>query len=223
MKNRILKIGGGILIVLVVVFLGISLSLDGMIKSSIEETSSDMLQVEVDVDDVAISLFDGRGTIDGLMIQNPKGFADRPAIQFKQIKLKIDLATLLSDTIVVNNLLIQNPSVYVEQTTEGNNLTTLQDRLGSSSGESYNTYMVIDHLLINESHVQLKSTIGEERNVEATITKIELTDVGRSGNNTIKQTTRQILEPVLKKAIRQAAKQGIKDLVKDKVQDLLGG
>lgn len=222
MGRKLLTSIAAIVGIVVVGFLILTLSLDGVVKSRIQQSGTDILGTEVDVDDVALSLFDGEGTIEGLAIYNPEKFEDRPAIQFKQIELKVDLSTLLSDTIVVTDLTVQNPSVYVEQNPDGNNLKTLQDRLGSSSGESYQSHLVIDHLLIKEGNVLVRAKIGEERNVQATISEVELRDVGREGSNTIAETTRQILDPVLERAITEAAKEGLKDVIQDQVQDLLG-
>lgn len=222
MGKKLLKVGGGTVLLLIVGIFILSLTLDGFVKSGIQNSGSNALGTEVNVDNVSLSIWNGQGTIDGLMVQNPEGFSNRASISFKEISLEVDLSTLLSDTVVVKNLVVQQPEIFVEQTTNGNNLRTLQNQMGSSSGDS-GAFLVIDHLLIKEGSVELRSTIGEERNVTTEIAQLELTGVGRDGSNTVKQTSRQVLEPILQRALAQAAKEGVMDAVKDKIQDLLGG
>ncbi|MDR8391360.1 hypothetical protein NC796_09440 [Aliifodinibius sp. S!AR15-10] len=223
MKKKLFYIPGIILCILLIGFFALSLSLDGLVKSAIQKNGSQLLKTEVNVDDVALSLWNGKGTIDGVEIRNPEGFEDRAAIQFNQVSLQVDLSTLFSDTIVVNNLTVQNPSIFVEQNSNGNNLKTLQNQLGSTSGSSSQAHLVISHLLINDGQVQLTSKLGKERKVEGEIAQIELTDVGKKGSGNLKETARQILEPVLQRAITEATKEGLMDVVEEKVQDLLGG
>lgn len=224
MGKTSVKLIGTILAVLLIGLLILTFSLDGIVKSSIQENGASLLKTEVDVENVSISIFDGKGSIEGLIIQNPEGFTDQPAIQFQNISIEVDLSTLLSDTVIVRNVIVEQPEIYVEQTTDGNNLKTLQNHLNASSSEgSYEGHLVVDHLLINRGSVKLSSKIGEERTAQAEIDRFELTGVGREGNNSVDQTVRQILEPVLERALREALKEGVLDAVENKLRDLLDG
>lgn len=199
----------------------ISFGIDGIVKSNIQSTTSEMLETRVEVKDVSISILDGSGTIEGITIHNPKGFSDNPSVKLRQITMKMDLATLLSDTVVINKLHIKKPEVYFEQKVSGNNLAVLSDKLGSSSSSDIN--VVVDYLLVENGHVTLTTDIGKQKTVEGEFSKIEIEGIGRKGNNTIEQTLKQILEPILHKAIQEVAKQEVKGQVKEKIQDLIEG
>lgn len=222
MKNKGLKIVGGILGVIIIGFLILIFSLDGIVKSNIRQTGSNLLQTPVDVDDVSISIFNGSGTIDGITIKNPDGFDDPNAMSFKEISLTLDLSTIFSDTVVVKDLTIRQPEFYMEQKTKGNNLKILMDHLSSSSSGGSGS-LIVDHFLVNDGSVKLSTDIGGKRSAEARFSQIELKGVGREGSNTTKQTVQQILEPVLKRAIAKAVSDGLLDKAKEKLQDLLGG
>lgn len=208
--------------VIVIVALGaliLSFSLDGIVKSNIESTTSEMLDTSVEVNDVSISILDGTGTIDGITIQNPEGFSDNPAIKLQQIQMDVDLYSLLSDTIVVKELRIQKPELFVEQKADGNNLNALNQKLQTQPPSE--TSMVIDYLLVADGRVTLTADIGEEKTVEGEFSKIEIEGIGRQGNNTMSQAMQQILEPILQRALQEAVEQGLMDKAKDALQDLL--
>lgn len=200
----------------------LSFSIDGIVKSSIRDTTSEMLDTSVDVDDVAISILDGTGTIKGITIHNPEGFSDNPAVKLQQIKLKVDLYSLLSDTVIVKRIEIKKPEIYFEQNNAQNNLKTLSDRLGGSS--STETNLIVDYLLVQDGLVRVDANIaGKEESAKAKFDRIELEGIGRKGNNTMEQTMRQILEPILEKAAQEAVKEGLLDKAKEELKKLLDG
>ncbi len=71
----------GIIVVGALGALVLSFSIDGMVKSELEDTTAEMMNTSVEVDNVSISLFDGSGTISGITIHNPEGFSERPAVK----------------------------------------------------------------------------------------------------------------------------------------------
>lgn len=199
----------------------LSFSIDGIVKSNIESTTSKMLNTSVDVDDVSLSILDGSGTIEGITIHNPEGFSDNPALKLQQISMTVDLYSLLSDTVIVKRIAINKPEVYFEQKASGSNLDALAANLGGSS--STETNLIVDYLLVEDGNVTLTTDIGGEKTAEASFSRFELKGIGREGNNTMEQTMQQILEPILQKAAREAIKQGLLEKAKDKIKDLLDG
>lgn len=217
--NKLTKVILALIGVLAAGLLILSLSIDGIVKSSIENTTSEMLDTPVSVDNVSISIFNGSGTIDGITINNPDGFSDNPAVKLQQISMEMKLSTLLSDTVVVNEIRIQNPELYFEQKTSGNNFNTLNDRF--NEGPSSETSLIVDYLLVENGRITLTTDIGGEKTAESEFSRIEIEGIGRSGNNTIEQTLQQILEPILQQAAQEAIKRGLMDAAKDKLKDLL--
>lgn len=196
-----------------------SYSLDGIVKSQIESSTSRMLETTVTVDDVSVSILDGSGTIEGFRIRNPENFEDGDAMNIGRIRLKLDPYSLLSDTVVVKNLVIEQPHVFLKQKANGdNNLEMLASRFSDSDSES-EKFMVIDHVLIEEGEITFSSNITEKEEREIVLPKIELTDVGRDESNTIDQAIGKLLKPVIRKAIQQAIKENVLDQLKNEIQD----
>lgn len=199
----------------------LSLSIDSMVRSSLESTTAEVLNTSVDVEDVSISLLNGSGTISGFTIHNPEGFSDKSAAKLQEISIKMKVSSLLSDTVIVEEIRVQKPVLYYEQKAKGNNFDALTENMGGSS--SSDTNLIVDYLLVENGQVTLTADIGSEKSVMAEFSKIEMEGIGRSGNNAIEQTIQQILKPVLEKALREAANQGLKDKAKDALQDMLDG
>lgn len=199
----------------------LSFSLDRIVKSNIESTTSEMLDTSVQVNNVSISILDGTGTIDGITIHNPDGYSDKPAVKLQQISMAVDLSSLLSDTVVVKEVRIQKPELYFEQKAGGNNLNALTEKLKTQP--SSETSMVIDYLLVADGQVTLTADIGKEKTVKGEFSKIKIEGIGRQGNNTMEQAMQQILEPILQRALQEAVEQGLMDKAKDALQNILDG
>ncbi|HEX6983169.1 MAG TPA: AsmA family protein [Balneolaceae bacterium] len=216
----ILYILGIIAAIVIIGFIVLSFTVDGIVKSNIEEIGSEMLNTRVDVDDVSISILDGTGTIEGIAVQNPEGFSDSAAIKLQRIHMKIDLSSLLSDTVVIDTIIVNQPMLYFEQKANGAiNLKELTDNIDMTSSSEGG--MIIDYLRVEEGLVKLSTEIGKGRQAQVKFDEIVITDIGRTGSNTVEQTVRQILEPIIERAIQQAIKEGLLEQAKDKLQDIL--
>lgn len=209
----------GAIVIGAVLALIFSFSIDKMVESSLESTTSKALNTSVDVHEVSLSLLDGSGTINGITIHNPEGFSENPALKFQQISIKVKITSLFSDTVIVDRVQVKTPELYFEQQVEGNNFDALTNNMSNASSSEGS--LIVDFLLIKKGQITLATDIGGEKSVVAEFSSIELENIGRSGNNAMEQTIQQILTPVLEKALKEAATQGLMDKAKEAMQDLL--
>jgi len=222
MKNKGLKTVIGFIIVLAAAFIVLSFAINGIVKSAIEEDGSELFQTAVEVGNVNISMWNGTSEIYGFTVSNPDQFSDQPAIELDEIQLKIDLASILSDTILIENIRITGARLFFEQEGFGINLRSLNQNMDLSADED-DAVIVIEHLVVESATVQVSSTIDRERTVEANIETIELEGIGRDGNNTLKQSMQQILEPLIERAIQEAMTGGLLRQLENRFKELLGG
>jgi len=222
MKNKGLKTVIGFIIVLAAAFIVLSFAINGIVKSAIEEDGSELFQTAVEVGNVYISMWNGTSEIYGFTVSNPDQFSDQPAIELDEIQLKIDLASMLSDTILIENIRITGARLFFEQEGFGINLRSLNQNMDLSADED-DAVIVIEHLVVESATVQVSSTIDRERTVEANIETIELEGIGRDGNNTLKQSMQQILEPLIERAIQEAMTGGLLRQLENRFKELLGG
>lgn len=205
---------------LIVAFIALTLTIDGIVKSGIEEHGSQLMGTEVRVDGVSISLFSGSGSISGFTVQNPENFSDEAAIEIEEMSMKIDISSLFSEVILVKDITIKSPNVFFEQKGLGANLKVLNDNMAAASGSSSEKAMVIEHLFVEDGTIRVSTSIDRERNAEVSFSSIELEGIGRDGNNTISDAVRQVMEPILEEAMEEAIKSGVTDQIENRVRDL---
>ncbi len=223
MGKKFLLIAIGLVVVLLVSgFLILTVWLDSIVKSGIERIGTEMTDTRVTTDSVSISPFSGEGTIRGLRIANPEGFAQDVAMEIDNLFIRLDVRSLLSDEIVVREVRITSPVVYVEQQLPDNNLATIRSsiRAAASGATSSDATLVIEHLFMETGTVNLYTRIGGERSQRFEMSSIELTGVGRGDQEKhVEEVVLQIAEQVARKALQSAVQSGFEQL-EDAVRDL---
>ena len=127
------------LAITLVVFL-IGLSGCGMLDKKAEEgfeRASEELGVSVDVEDVRIRVFGGSGKVTGLAIANPPGYHAENAFEMQLIGLDLKVLTVLSQPIVLNEIIIDSPIVNFERKApSGSNFKDIADKVSAKLNES---------------------------------------------------------------------------------------
>jgi hypothetical protein len=125
--KKILSIIGVVILVLVVVLV---LFLGSIIKGAINTAGPQVLGVDVVVEKVGVNPLTGTVHVKGLMIGNPEGFKTPSAMELGEFKLKMSLASLFTDTIVIHQILIDAPQItYEMKSLTTSNLSELQKNL----------------------------------------------------------------------------------------------
>lgn len=215
----------GIIGILLLAFVVLTFSLDYLVKSAIESTGSEMLKTEVTVESVSISPFSGSGTIEGLRVKNPEGFDSDYAMVMERFEISLDVGTLLSDTLVINRILIDKPVLSVIQKVPKNNLRMLMKNMEQSSVEESTASggMVIEQLLVRNGRVSVTPNVGGEQSAVVNMDDIELKNLGKSGNGSTFGVVRQITSRIINEALNSALSgqlEGLKNKAKDAVKDL---
>jgi len=211
----------GLLIVIAAGFLAITLTIDSMVSSGIEQVGSDMTGTPVTVDGVSISPFSGSGTISGFHVANPDGYSREFAIEIEEFFIELEPFTLFSDDVIINRIVISGASVYVEQKLPENNIRDIMSHLNSvPEGEASDASLVIEQFVLENATADLFTEVGGERSAQVDISRIELRDLGRGGEQeTAEAVIKQIAEEVAGESLEAAAGSGLEQL-KDAVRGL---
>jgi len=214
-------IGLGVLLVVVV---GISVyvlsSLDGIVKDAIVTYGSEATQTQVSVADVKITVESGEGTIRGLKVANPKGFADPNIFELGAISTKINTDSIMKNPIIIDEISIRSPAVFYEINKSGvSNVDVLKKNLSQAGGASKSAdkneggeqlKMIIRKLVVDggKARVRIAALGNKEQNV--TIPRIQLTDVGKKTGGATAAEVAQILGKHLVKNVKgSVAKLGV--------------
>ena len=216
-----LKITGIILAIILGTVLAVGMTIDGIVESGIEDSGSDLLKTEVEVDDIDISVFGSSADMDGFIVYNPEGFTDRAAISLNEIEIDLDVKSLLTDQILINKIRVKNPEILFEQKGSGVNLRKLSNNIDAGSEEDSEKTIIIKEFILEEGVIKIHSELEKERSAEASIDRLVLNNIGESGSETIQQAMKQILSPIIKNALSDAVKSGLKDKLEETVNDLI--
>ena len=112
------------------------ISLNSLVKDAVVKGGGRITGTEVTLTSASLSPFSGSGELTGLVIGNPEGFKGPYALRFGSIQVHVDGSTLLKNPIIVDAIVIRNPSLCLIGTPFGNNLGKLQRNMRESSGKS---------------------------------------------------------------------------------------
>jgi hypothetical protein len=115
---------------LVVVFF----SLNSIVKKGVETVGPKLTKVEVRLGNAKLSPLSGKGRLSDLFVGNPEGYQTPSAIKLGDIALAVEPGSLLSDTLVVDEINIQAPEITFEGTLSGNNLSKILQNLEAAAG-----------------------------------------------------------------------------------------
>jgi len=241
---------GAILVLLITIGFGVYYllsNLDSLVKSAIETYGSEATQTSVRVDNVKIVLQDGSGTISGLTIGNPKGFATPNVFSLGEIATQIDLKSLSEDVPVIEHITIRAPEVFFEINEQGqNNLDKLKSNLQSGASTSSSSSsaksggsepkLIIRKLIFSGGNIHAR-VVPLDKDYELKLPNIQMNDLGGKTGATPSQIASQALKVLTDRALAEIKKKGIDqykaqlegevnkrlDAEKDKVGDKLKG
>jgi uncharacterized protein involved in outer membrane biogenesis len=175
--------------------------LDVLVRVALERWGPDVTGVNVDVETVILSPFNGTGRITGLELGKPAGFSARSA-HFGELRVSLDPATLFSDVTVIHELSADSLSVAYERGDKGSNLDAIQRSIeayvkrtapqgagGKGDGATDSKHrFVIQRLSIRKVRVVMTTRGLKGQGLSFDLPDVELRDVGaRSGGVTASQ------------------------------------
>ena len=236
---KTLLIGVGIVLAVIVAGLFyVWTNLDNIVKTAIVNYGSEATKTAVRVQGVKIDLRDGKATITGLTVANPKGFTDPYIFSLGMISTKIDTSTLNKNPIVIDEIDIQAPAVAYEINKSGvANVDVLKKNLGvgsgggsASSSNGKQLKMIIRKIVVEGSSAKVRiAALNKVQTV--TLPRIVMTDVGKKSNGaTAAEVAQQLSGKMLANVQSSVAKIGVNqylgksaDTIKQQMQKNLGG
>ena len=220
-----LKITGLIAILTIAgIFFAGTLYLDSIVKSAIQQYGPQILQVPVQVEDVSLSPFTGSGTVEKLTIGNPDGFESDYLISIGVLSIDMDITTLLSQHIIIEDLLLQNVHIIYERNSGTTNIAAFEELMSKAShpdSETGSQAMTINRMVIDDSRLTLQASLLGGKSIDVKIPRTEREQIS-SEDNTVAGVVNMALGPVLQ-SIKNAGSQAIQKAGKSKVKDKVKG
>ena len=229
-------------VVIVVGVIALFLSLNSLIKAGVETVGPKIIKAPVTVRKVSLSPFSGTGEINGLIVGNPEGFKSKSAFELGTVKVDIDLGSLKSDTIVINEITIDAPNITYERALKTSNIKQILDNVEAFSGGKGGTpkepeekpteaksekpakKVVIKKIAITNASARVTASLLGDTVPAIKIPNIIMTDIGTEKEGVSSaEAVKKILSKVLT-SVRDAYKNiGGLDALKNAGKSLEGG
>ncbi len=206
----------GIALVVLIVLIGGGLyfflsNLDEIVRNAVEKAGTRATGVEVTLGKVALALGDGKASLGDLNVANPAGFDTEYAFNLGDISVSLDLGSLQSNPIVINEIVVTSPKVIYELGDGGSNIDKIQSNVesfskevGGAGGTSTSsaddsagdgTKVIINNLYIRGADVSVSAPFLKGEKMGTSIPEIHLTDIGKdSGGATPGEVAAKVLD-----------------------------
>ncbi len=194
--KRTLKIFIGIVLAAVIgVFCVVLFWAGPALKKTIESLGPEITGAPVEVGSLYIYPLTGSITANHLRLGNPEGFSSPDAIVIDHLKIRIDMKTVMSDTIVIKEVVLEGPDFTYERKLTTDNISAIRKNIRShfKQGQSEqptpkpaapkaasNRKVVIEHLILRDGWVNAElSQIG---GISVRLPDMERNDIGKKGS-----------------------------------------
>lgn len=209
-----------LLLIIVLAILGVWLFLEPLVKTSVNKFGSQIVGTNVSLDGFKFNPFAGEVELKGLKVANPEGYKTDNLLSLGRIFVKVNVKSLMSDTIVVEDVSVNEPKISYEMpdfTTS--NVMQIQQNVAKNTAaptEEKVTTEVAEETKPEEASAQAKKVIirkvlveggalsaltpvqTEGTALELNLPAIEISGIGEASNGAdIKDTVVTIFNKIL--------------------------
>ncbi len=211
-----IKIAAVLIILVVIAFValfafGMS-QLDNIVKAAIERGGTYATQTTTTVDNVDLGVFEGTFAMNGLRIDNPKGFNTEHFLLLNATSVKINPESIAQDTITIPEVTFQGIDVILDKGNDPSNYNTILNSLKRFESKETKAApenqggkkVAIDSLTLQDIDIRVANMPGVSLltgDVAINIPSIELKDIGKDKPMTAAEITNLVIKTVLTAAV----------------------
>jgi hypothetical protein len=232
-------IGLGILVVVLGILLWrVYANLDKIVAKVIEDVGTEVTQTAVRVGGVELDLMKGKAGLSQLSVANPAGFSSPNIFSLELVSVTIDVESVSSKPIVINEIVVRQPRVDYEVNMQGtSNLDILKknvegysasrdtgtgtatEQQESAAHEGEQVRLIIRTLHFDGGELNASSALHPDKPVKASLPAFTMSNIGESsGGATSEQIAKEVLDRLVRQAADAARKAGV-DKLTDELQD----
>jgi hypothetical protein len=223
-KKILTWVGLSILVILLVLIIGFNIFGAGMIKTVVEKAASSTLGVPVTIKNISLALLRGKVEIQGLVVNNPPGYANPTLFELGDGVVNLDIGSLMSDTIKIDLIKLDNTKLTIEQKGLTNNLKEILDKLpkggqkepAQPKTEKPGKNLVITKLEITGTNVQAKllPVPGKSDTVSLKLDPIIMENLGTNSKLSVASLVEKVMSALATGVAKQAGGLLPDDMVK---------
>lgn len=124
----------GLLILLLVGYFVVAYSMGSVVKAGVNRVGPRITQSKVELAGAKISPLTGAGTLTGFTVGNPQGWSDANAFSLGKVSIDLEPGSVLKDTIVINEIVIDQPEFLYETKLVRSNIQDLLKNIEAYTG-----------------------------------------------------------------------------------------
>ena len=130
--KKLFKVVIVLVLLLVVLVALVTFYIDSIAKTAVQTGATQATGVKTTVDSMNIGILAGQCQLDRLKMDNPQGFEFDDFFELGHGVIDVRLGSLLSDTVDIDTLMINDVDIYLEKKDGKANYQVILDNLGSS-------------------------------------------------------------------------------------------
>jgi uncharacterized protein involved in outer membrane biogenesis len=203
----------------VAAFFGTQVFLNHTIEQGIETIAPELTGTAVELGEVDLSLLSGKGSIRGLVVGNPKGFHTDNAFELEEVRVDLALLSVLSGTVVVEEIYIAAPKITFEKKGDTSNLLAIAKHVHSAVGGSGSEDEAPDDeesdgskgptVRINRfklTDAEISAQIFKDKTLDVPLPGIELTNLGGERGASIGEVSAEVMDTVTGRVVAAVTK-----------------
>lgn len=218
----------GIPVLIIAVLVVLYFSLNSVIKHGVETVGPQATGVDVKLQKADISLFSGKGALKGFFIGNPEGFKNPAAFQLNEVRVALNVKSVFSDKIIIDEIFINAPDITYEKSVKGDNIKTILNNIKKFAGaekkaaqkpaagqkKKEEKKVVIKDLVVKNGKVNMSATLLEGEGLSYSMPDIHMKNIGeKEGGASLSKAIEKIFAEV-NKGVITAASGSVKDIGK---------
>lgn len=208
-----LSIGLGLLGLALVALLVAVLMIDRIVKTVVEEGGSTALGTQVTLSSASVKPMSGRLELGEFAIANPPRFRDEPFVRLGRVAARWDSGSLFSDTIEIDEIVIDGVTVNLEYADGRTNFGTIQDHVvkpgstspGPSGGKSRS--LLVRHVIVRGISAAVHAPGLAESSAGVRVKDLELRDFKTDGSSSevVGALTQALVDAVLSSTLESGS------------------
>ncbi len=240
------KIFISIIVIILLAVAGVWLSLESIVKTAVNKFGSEVTGTEVKLGGFSFSPFKGTASVSGLTVANPANYKSPYLFDLGSIAVKVDVKSLTTDTIVIEEINIQKPIItYEMKSLTQNNIKQIQENISKntastnkaeaksdssdekSASESASKKVIIKKVIIAGGEIKAETNLSEKSSaLDVKLPEITLKDIGgdKKGES-IASSISKIFAKILNTASQTVVKSGlndVKNIAKENLDNVVG-
>ena len=219
-------------------------SYEKIVKNVVHKYGSQIVGTDVSLEGFDISFFKGEARVKKIVIANPKGYTTPHFISLDGVFVKIDMNSVLTDTIIIDSVVVDKPSLSYEIISlTQNNVKEIQDNITKNTAtakqveeeetkkaseegkkETSSKKVIIKNLQIKSGEIIAAVAGGD---VTVPLPDVNMKNIGAAKKgNSVAEIISKFMNQILKIASRTIASgkfADLKNVAEENLNEFVGG